>query len=98
MARFVAFVQQQPRGRCLAAVRRGITYHGLALHDLRENQVDIVTLGQYLQPSPRLLRFERYLDPEEFQEFKRSAEKLGFRHVESGPLVRSSYHAWSHVN
>ena len=68
------------------------------LHDLRENQVDIVTLGQYLQPSPKLLKVERYLDPQEFQEFKKGADKLGFRHVESGPLVRSSYHAWSHVN
>ncbi|MEX0827640.1 MAG: lipoyl synthase, partial [Haliea sp.] len=63
------------------------------LHDLRENQVDIVTLGQYLQPSPKLLKVERYLDPQEFQEFKKGADKLGFRHVESGPLVRSSYHA-----
>ena len=68
------------------------------LHDLRENDVDIVTLGQYLQPSPKLLKVERYLHPEEFKEFKTAADKLGFRHVESGPLVRSSYHAWSHVN
>jgi lipoic acid synthetase len=69
-----------------------------ALHDLRENEVDIVTLGQYLQPSPKLLKVERYLHPEEFKEFKTAADKLGFRHVESGPLVRSSYHAWSHVD
>ncbi|MGZ8445306.1 MAG: lipoyl synthase [Candidatus Binatia bacterium] len=68
------------------------------LHELRENHVDIVTLGQYLQPSPKLLKVERYLHPEEFMEFKTAADKLGFRHVESGPLVRSSYHAWSHVN
>jgi lipoic acid synthetase len=68
------------------------------LHELKENNVDIVTLGQYLQPSPKLMKVERYLHPEEFQEFKSEAEKLGFRHVESGPLVRSSYHAWSHVN
>ena len=68
------------------------------LHDLRENQVDIVTLGQYLQPSPKLLKVERYLHPDEFKEFKTAADNLGFRHVESGPLVRSSYHAWSHVN
>ena len=71
---------------------------GLAtLQDLRYNEVDIVTIGQYLQPSPRQLRVERYVTPEEFQEFKAEAELLGFRHVESGPLVRSSYHAWSHV-
>jgi len=68
------------------------------LHDLRENHVDIVTLGQYLQPSPKLLKVERYLHPDEFKEFKTAADNLGFRHVESGPLVRSSYHAWSHVN
>jgi lipoyl synthase len=68
-----------------------------ALHDLRANDVDIVTLGQYLQPSAKLLRVERYVTPEEFKEFKTEADKLGFRHVESGPLVRSSYHAWSHV-
>jgi lipoic acid synthetase len=68
------------------------------LRDLRRNQVDIVTLGQYLQPSNRQLKVERYVTPDEFIEFKSAAEKLGFRHVESGPLVRSSYHAWSHVN
>jgi lipoyl synthase len=68
------------------------------LHDLRRNRVDIVTLGQYLQPSNRQLKVERYVTPDEFIEFKSAAEKLGFRHVESGPLVRSSYHAWSHVN
>jgi len=68
------------------------------LRDLREHEVDIVTIGQYLQPSNRQLRVERYLRPEEFKEFKSAGEKLGFRHVESGPLVRSSYHAWSHVS
>jgi lipoyl synthase len=68
------------------------------LFDLRENDVDIVTIGQYLQPSNRQLRVERYVTPDEFTDFKTQADKLGFRHVESGPLVRSSYHAWSHVN
>lgn len=68
------------------------------LHDLKKNRVDIITLGQYLQPSPKLMKVERYLHPDEFKEFKTEADKLGFRHVESGPLVRSSYHAWSHVN
>jgi lipoic acid synthetase len=67
------------------------------LHDLRRNGVDIITLGQYLQPSNRQLKVDRYVTPDEFSEFKVAAEKLGFRHVESGPLVRSSYHAWSHV-
>ena len=68
------------------------------LRDLREHEVDIVTIGQYLQPSNRQLRVERYVRPEEFEAFKTAGEKLGFRHVESGPLVRSSYHAWSHVS
>ena len=67
------------------------------LEDLRADDVDIVTLGQYLQPSSRQLKVDRYLDPTEFAEFRLAGEKLGFRHVESGPLVRSSYHAWSHV-
>ena len=68
------------------------------LEDLRADDVDIVTLGQYLQPSSRQLKVDRYLHPTEFAEYKLAGEKLGFRHVESGPLVRSSYHAWSHVN
>jgi lipoyl synthase len=68
------------------------------LRDLRQHAVDIVTIGQYLQPSNRQLKVDRYVTPEEFQKFKSAADKLGFRHVESGPLVRSSYHAWSHVN
>jgi lipoic acid synthetase len=68
------------------------------LQDLRENSVDIVTIGQYLQPSNRQLKVERYVPPAEFQKLKDKAEQLGFRHVEAGPLVRSSYHAWSHVN
>ncbi len=68
------------------------------LRDLHEHDVDIVTIGQYLQPSIRQLKVERYVTPEEFADCKAAAEKLGFRYVESGPLVRSSYHAWSHVN
>ncbi len=68
------------------------------LGDLREHGCDIVTMGQYLQPSLDQLPVDRYVTPEEFQALKLEAEKLGFRHVESGPLVRSSYHAWSHVN
>ncbi|HEY2988670.1 MAG TPA: lipoyl synthase [Candidatus Binatia bacterium] len=68
------------------------------LRDLRAAGCDIVTLGQYLQPSKNQLAVERYVTPDEFQQLKLDADKLGFRHVESGPLVRSSYHAWSHVN
>lgn len=63
------------------------------LHDLRAHQIDRVTLGQYLQPSKFHMPVARYVTPAEFAEFKRVAEELGFDHVASGPLVRSSYHA-----
>ena len=67
------------------------------LRDLRTAGCDIITLGQYLRPTAKHLPVERYLDPSEFEDLGRQALSLGFRHVESGPLVRSSYHAWSHV-
>lgn len=60
---------------------------------LRDAGVDIMTIGQYLRPSPWHLPVARYVRPEEFAEFKRVGLEMGFRHVESGPLVRSSYHA-----
>ncbi len=63
------------------------------LRDLRAHRVDIVTIGQYLRPSPRHLPIARYYTPEEFLRLKEIAGGTGFRHVESGPLVRSSYHA-----
>jgi lipoic acid synthetase len=65
--------------------------------DLRRQNCDILTLGQYLQPSNEQLPVFRYVTPQEFSELKEEALKLGFRHVVSGPLVRSSYHAWEHV-
>jgi len=68
------------------------------MRDLREIECDILTLGQYLRPSKEHLPVERYVTPEEFSDLKRAGMDLGFRHVESGPLVRSSYHAWEHVN
>jgi lipoic acid synthetase len=65
-----------------------------AMVDLREAGVDILTLGQYLRPSPQHIPVARWVTPEEFAEWKRvGEEELGFGHVESGPLVRSSYHA-----
>jgi len=63
------------------------------MRDLRTSQVDILTLGQYLRPSPQHLPIRRYVSPEEFADLKRAGYEMGFRHVESGPLVRSSYHA-----
>ncbi len=66
------------------------------LADLREAEVDIVTIGQYLQPTAGHLPVVRYVPPEEFAEIRDEALPLGFRHVESGPLVRSSYRASRH--
>jgi lipoic acid synthetase len=62
--------------------------------DLRAHGVDVLTLGQYLKPSPDQVDVFRYVTPAEFAELQAEAEALGFRHVVSGPLVRSSYHAW----
>lgn len=67
------------------------------LRDLRAAGCDILTLGQYLRPSKDHLPVERYVHPDEFRELGAYASSLGFAHVESGPLVRSSYHAWSHT-
>ena len=65
--------------------------------DLRAHDVEILTVGQYLRPTANHLPLMRYVTPEEFAELKVEALSLGFRHVESGPLVRSSYHAASQV-
>jgi len=63
------------------------------MRDLAAHRVDILTLGQYLRPSPKHLPIVRYVAPEEFAEYRRIGRELGFTHVEAGPLVRSSYHA-----
>lgn len=63
------------------------------MRDLRGHDVDMLTLGQYLQPSRHHLPVERFVHPSEFDELRKYGESLGFRHVASGPLVRSSYHA-----
>jgi lipoic acid synthetase len=68
-----------------------------AFEALRGVDVDILTIGQYLRPSMKHLPVERYYHPDEFAEMKTSALELGFKHVESGPLVRSSYHARDQV-
>ncbi|MFC4323516.1 lipoyl synthase [Litchfieldia salsa] len=68
------------------------------MDDLRANNVDIMTIGQYLQPSKKHLKVEKYYHPDEFQELKDIALSKGFSHCESGPLVRSSYHADEQVN
>ncbi|MGH7599849.1 MAG: lipoyl synthase [bacterium] len=65
----------------------------MLLRDLHASHVDIATIGQYLQPTHEHLPVERFVPPQEFDELKAYGMSLGFRHVESGPLVRSSYHA-----
>src|SRR5437016_719221 len=68
-----------------------------AMRDLRAQHVDILTVGQYLRPSDRHLPIARYYTPAEFAELRRLGMQMGYRHVEAGPLVRSSYHAWEQV-
>ena len=63
------------------------------MRDLRSHRVDILTLGQYLRPSAKHLPIVRYLPPSEFEDLRQAGMAMGFAHVESGPLVRSSYHA-----
>ena len=65
--------------------------------DLRSVGVDILTLGQYLQPTKKHLPVSRFINPKEFDEYKSEGLKMGFKYVESGPLVRSSYHAEKHL-
>ena len=67
------------------------------LHDLKEAKVDIVTIGQYLQPSKKHLPLKQFVTPEQFAKYKEIGLELGFRHVESGALVRSSYRAHKHL-
>jgi lipoyl synthase len=68
-----------------------------SMKDLRQNGVDVLTLGQYLQPTPKHLPVDRFIHPDEFAFYKQEGLSMGFRYVESGPLVRSSYHAEKHV-
>ena len=63
------------------------------IREIRSAGTDLLTIGQYLRPSPEHLPLERYYTPSEFDELRAAALDLGYRHVESGPLVRSSYHA-----
>jgi lipoic acid synthetase len=67
------------------------------LHDLAKAKVDIVTIGQYLQPTKKHLPVKEFITPEQFEKYKKTGLELGFRHVESGALVRSSYKAQKHL-
>lgn len=65
--------------------------------ELRNADVDVVTFGQYMRPTKRHMKVDRYVEPAEFDEWKRVAESMGFLYVASGPLVRSSYKVWSSI-
>jgi len=67
------------------------------LHDLKDANVDVVTIGQYLQPTKKHLPVKQFILPEQFEKYKEIGLDLGFRHVESGALVRSSYKAQKHI-
>ena len=67
------------------------------MRDIRDQGTDVLTIGQYLRPSPQHLPIERYWSPEEFDGLRDAGMAMGYRHVESGPLVRSSYHAERHA-
>lgn len=67
------------------------------MRDLRASGVDILTIGQYMQPTPRHLKVAEYVHPDTFAKYKRAGEEMGFEYIESGPLVRSSYHAEKHL-
>ena len=73
----------------------GETYYQIidTMKDLRKSDVDFLTIGQYLQPTKKHSNIKKYYTPDEFNEFKKIGLDIGFKHVESGPLVRSSYHA-----
>ena len=68
------------------------------LEDLKAAGVDLVTVGQYLRPTPKHLPVDRYVTPQEFDAVREVGERLGFAHIESGPFVRSSYHAGEHAH
>ena len=68
------------------------------MNELNEAKVDVITIGQYLQPSKKHLQVQRFITPEEFESYKEIGLKMGFRHVESSALVRSSYKAQKHIN
>lgn len=68
------------------------------LHELKEARLDIVTIGQYLQPSKKHLPVKKFITPDQFKKYEEIGKSLGFRHIESGALVRSSYKAHKHIS
>jgi lipoic acid synthetase len=97
--------RRRDQGRYAGRVKTGIMV-GLGetaaevsgtMADIRAAGVEILTIGQYLQPTPRHLPVDRFVHPDEFATYREQALSLGFAHCEAGPLVRSSYHAHEHV-
>jgi lipoyl synthase len=96
---------RRDRGEFLGRTKTGIMVNigeapdevRATLRDIRSAGVEVLTIGQYLQPSTKHLAVDRFVTPEEFAEYKAFALEIGFAHCESGPLVRSSYHAHEHV-
>lgn len=87
------FPQMLTKSGIMAGLGEGFEEVVDLMRDLRSVSVDIMTIGQYLQPYEKRLPVERYVTPEEFAEWKRIGETMGFKHVQSSPLTRSSYHA-----
>jgi lipoic acid synthetase len=96
------YLKQQGQRRTKSGIMLGLGEQRdeviATLHDLRENDVDVVTIGQYLQPSKKHLPVKQFITPEQFREYEEIGLDLGFRHVESSALVRSSYKAQKHIN
>jgi lipoic acid synthetase len=92
-----SFKQQHPEVTTKSGLMLGVGENEQqvldVLADLRAHDVDMLTLGQYLQPSKHHLAVEEYITPEQFDRYKELATKMGFSQVASGPMVRSSYHA-----
>ena len=86
--------------KILPMVKNGATKEEVleTMEDLRNVGVDIITLGQYLQPTKKHLPVKDFITPKEFKEYEIIGKEMGFRHVESGPLVRSSYKARKHIH
>lgn len=97
----LAYLKQQGINRTKSGIMLGLGEREdevvQTMEDLRQAKVDVVTLGQYLQPSKKHLPVKEFITPEQFKKFETIGLEMGFRHVESGALVRSSYKAQKHI-
>ena len=98
----LSYLKEQGINRTKSGIMLGLgeTHEEIleTIQDLRTAKVDVVTLGQYLQPSKKHLPVQAFIEPERFEKYAIFAKSLGFIHVESGPLVRSSYKAHKHIH